>query len=469
MLLSLKGSIGSATIESNLFLKIDMEKKKKNIIVFVMTLYDRYEQEIRKYEKASGKKYRIMVLWDSKLKKPTIPQKCDIFAECDFSKPWKIAETLLPYQDQLLAITCRTEQHIARFMQVIPHVPYLRTPSTESLRWATDKYEMRKRLRLFDAKNTPRFTWVKENTKKERARVIQKVQFPMIVKPASLAASLFVTICYHEEELEKDLRTIFKKINTAYTNDGRKELPKIIAEEYMEGALYSIDCYVNSRGGVFHCPLVQQKTAKEIGHDDFYNYLQLTPTALKPKTVEKAQKVAETAIHALGLRSVTAHVELMKVDDDWKIVEVGPRCGGMRDVLHGLSCDINHTMNDIAVRIPRKPVIPKKCKGFAAYIKYFAKKEGIITETKGIKKIEGLESFHKVTINKKVGDRAVFSRNGGRAIFTAVLYHQDRSKLLADIRRLEKMVAVKVLSARQQKVATMKRNTSGKKKSVKFT
>jgi len=424
--------------------------KKKNIIVFVVTLYDRYIEEIRAYEKQNNKEYRIMLLWDSKLKKPETHRRCDIFVECDFSKPWKIAEALLPYQADLLAITCRTEQNIARFMQVIPHVPYLRTPSTESLRWATDKYEMRKRLRLYDAKNTPKFTWVKENTKEERSRVINKVQFPMIVKPASLAASLFVTICYHEEELDKALRTIFKKINTAYTNNDRKEVPKIIAEEYMEGSLYSMDCYVNSRGSVFHCPMVQQKTAKEIGHDDFYNYLQLTPTALKQTTVEKAQSVADTAIHALGLRSVTAHVELMKVDDEWKIIEIGPRCGGFRDVLHGLSCDINHTMNDIAVRIPRKPIIPKKCKGYAAYLKYFADKEGLIVETKGFKKIEGLESFYKITINKKVGDRAVFSRNGGRAVFTTVLYNAERSKLLADIRRLEKMVGVKVENARKK-------------------
>ncbi len=443
-----------------------MKQRNKNIILFVMTFYPRYVEHIRAFTKQHGKKYRTMVLWDSKVKKSEAVQKgismSDIFVECDFSKPWKIAEALLPYQKELLAVTCRTEQNISRFAQVIPHVPYLRTPSTESLKWATDKYEMRKRLRLFDAKNTPVFTWVKENTKKERKRVIEKVQFPMIVKPASLAGSLFVTICYHEEELEKALRTLFKKINTAYANDNRKEVPKVIAEAYMEGSLYSIDSYVNSRGTVYHCPLVQQKTAREIGHDDFYNYLQITPTALKAATVEKAQKVAENAIHALGLRSVTAHVELMKVDDEWKVIEVGPRCGGLRDTLYGLSCDINHTMNDIAIRIPRKPIIPKKCKGFSAYLKYFADAEGVITETKGIKKIESLESFQKITVNKKVGDRAVFARNGGRAIFTTVLYNDDRSKLLADIRRLEKMVSVTVQRARA--LNSKKNDTQIKKK-----
>ncbi len=428
-----------------------------------MNLLPRMVEDVRAYEKQNDKSYRIMLIWDSKLKLPETKTGYDILIECDFSKPWKIAEALLPYQDELLAITCRSEANIARFAQVIPHVPYLRTPSTESLRWATDKYEMRKRLRLFDKKNTPVFTWVKENTAKERERVAQKVKFPMIVKPANLAASLFVTICYHHEELEKALRTSFLKLNKAYANDHRIETPKIIAEEYMEGDIYSVDSYVDARGVIYHCPMVRQKTAREIGHDDFYNYLQLTQTSLKVTTVEKAHKIAETAIHARGLRSITAHIELMKVDDDWKVIEVGPRCGGFRDVLYGMSCDINHTMNDVAIRISRKPIIPKKCKGHAAVLKWFATKEGKIIEMKGIKKLEELDSFHRISLNKRIGDRAVFARNGGRSVFNLFLYNADRSKLLADIRRIEKSVNIKV-AARKSPVKTETTEKIAKKK-----
>jgi hypothetical protein len=38
----------------------------------------------------------------------------------------------------------------------------------------------------------------------------------------------------------------------------------------------------------------------------------------------------------------------------------------------------------------------------------------------------------------------VFARNGGRSIFNVFLYNADRSRLLADIRRLEKLVKIKV-------------------------
>lgn len=402
-------------------------------------------EDVREYAKANGKDYRLMLLWDKRVKfNPVNVGKYDFLVQCNFSKPHDIAEALLPFQEELLAITCRGDDNIARFRQVIPHVPYLRTPTSESLKWATDKYEMRRRFRIFDSTITPSFTKVKENTKTERSRVVEKIGFPMIIKPTNLGASLFVSVCYHEEDLEKSLRTVFNKIKKAYAQDYRMEEPSVIAEQFMEGDMYSVDSYVNSRGDIYHCPMVRVTTGKQIGHDDFYGYKQTTPTALKKETIEKAQKVTETAIHALGLRSTSAHTELMKVDDEWKVIEVGPRLGGFRDILHRLSCDIDHTMNDILVRIPRKPVIPKKCKGFATAIKWFAPTEGKIVTMTGIKKMEGLESFYSISINKKIGDRAIFARNGGRSIFNVLLYNSDRSRLLADIRRLEQMVKIKV-------------------------
>lgn len=427
-----------------------MEKQEKNIIVFVMNVTPRMADDVHSYAEKHGKEYRIMLLWDSRVKWPEGKEGYDILVECDFSKPHKIAEALLPYQDELLAITCRGDNYIGRFAQIIPHVPYLRTPTSESLMWATDKYEMRRRFRIFDPKSTPVFTRVLENSKKERARVVEKVGFPMVIKPANLGASLFVSICYHEEELEQTLRTLFRKIKNAYKGDNRTEEPKIIAEEYMEGDMYSVDSYVDGRGNVYHCPLVRVITGKNIGRDDFFNYRQTTPTVFKKETTERAQKAAEVAIHALGLRSTSTHTELMKMDDDWKIIEIGPRLGGFRDTLHELSCDINHTMNDILVRMPRKPVIPKKCKGYATVMKWFAAKEGRIVEMKGIKKIEALDSFHRIQVNKKIGDRAVFAKNGGRSVFNLFLYNDDRSKLLADIRRVEQSVKVRVATKQKK-------------------
>lgn len=420
------------------------KKAEKNIIAFVGGFKSQSVDTIRQFGKKQGVQYKVMVIQDLKYAPGTRVPEYDILVQVDFNRPEKIAEALLPYQDRLLAISCRNEPNIARFAKVVSAVPYLRTPTSESLTWATDKYEMRKRFKLYDPKITPKFTRIKDATIAERKRIIQKISFPMIVKPANLSGSLFVSICYHEEELKMAIAVGFRKLKRAYEKDKRMEEPKIIAEQYMEGDIYSVDSYVNSRGTVYHTPLVRVKTGKDIGHQDFYGYQQMTPTILKTDTIKKAQIVAETAIHALGLRSTTAHTELMKIDNEWKVIEVGPRVGGARDVLYRLSCGIDHYLNDMLIRMPRKPIIPKKCNGTAVYMKWFLPKEGTITSMTGIKKIEQLESFYKIEVNKKIGDRATFARSGGRSIFNLYMYNADRAKLLADIRRVEQLVRIKI-------------------------
>lgn len=251
-------------------------------------------------------------------------------------------------------------------------------------------------------------------------------------------------VCHHQEELEKAVKDIFREIQKVYDANGRTETARVIAEEYMDGLQYSIDAYVSSRGQVTCCPLVRQKTGHDIGRDDFFGYLQSTPTALSSATVKKAEAVIRRGIHALGLRNTTVHVELMRIDNVWKIIEIGARIGGFRAKLHRLSCGINHGMNDVLVRMGRKPVVPRRCHGFAAAIKYYAKEEGEIVSILGLRKVEKLSSFYHIEMRKKRGDRSVFAKNGGGAIFILYLVNSSRSELLADIRRVEETVKVKV-------------------------
>lgn len=424
-----------------------MKKREKNIIVYVAGLPVGAIQSIRAYEKRTGVKYRIMLLRHSGAgakKHRTDAPDVDFLVECDFNVPSRIAEALAPYQEELYAITCRTESQISRFIQVIPHVPYLRTPSTESLTWATDKLAMRRRFALLAKKYTPKYALIKSASKAERKRVIEKVGFPMIFKPANLAQSLLVTVCYHEDDLKRVVDLAYKKIKKIYAENSRTEIPKIMVEQYMEGDLYSVDAYVTGKGTIYFCPMVKVVTGKNAGHEDFFSYMALSPTALKSRSVERAHEAASAGIHALGLRNTTAHVELLKVDDEWKLIEIGPRVGGFRHRLHQLSCDIDHSLNDMLVRVPKKPIVPKKCKGYAVTLKWYPKKEGRITALKGIKKCQKLKSFVELDLIKKVGDMCRFAKHGGKAVFTITLYNAERSKLLADIRRVEQLIDVRI-------------------------
>lgn len=426
-------------------------ERKKDIVVYVNNVPIGVRGAVREFSEKVSHDIFILLLRNIRRKESPTDKKADIILDVDFSKPTEIAKALYPYMDRLLAITCRSESNIARFISVIPHVPYLATTSTQSLEWASDKYEMRKRFKIFDSEHTPRFTLVKSYAKTERERVIKKVGFPMIIKPTNLAGSALVSVCYHEEELEKTLRRSFRRLRSIYSRDSRIEMPRLMAEEYIEGTMYSIDSYVDSQGNVTHCPIVRVKTGKDVGHDDFYNYLRITPTKLKQSSVRLAQERAEIGIKALGLKNITTHTELFHIDGDWKIIEIGPRVGGHRHELHRLSCDINHSLNDILTRIPgKKPDIPKKCKGYAAVMRYYASKEGIVEQLNGIRKIQDLKSFKNIDVKVKVGDRVYFAKHGGAGVFDLTLYNDEYSKLLADIRHVEQMVNISVKNRRKK-------------------
>ena len=419
----------------------------KNIVLFVGIMPQYVVDSIKEFEQANNRKFRIAILYDKKdksykKKEQKLTETPDIVISCDFDVDDKITEALLPYKKELLAITSRQEKTIPHLQKVIPHVPYLRTPTARSLDWSTQKVLMRRRFRVYDKKITPDFVLTQDAKKATRKNLENRLGFPVIVKPAGLAQSILVGICFHHEELESFLKKTFSRMRRIYKEEKGRGEPEILIEQFLDGQLYSIDAYITSRGKATFCPPVAVKTGRAIGFDDFFGYQQITPTLLNKESIEEAECIAKKGIHALGLRSTTAHVELLKTEKGWKVVEIGPRIGGFRDQMYKKSFGINHTMNDILVRIPEKVVVPKKVLGHSAALKFFAKKEGTLTKLTGIKKVQELKSFYNIKIHKKLGDRCLYAKNGGQSVFNIMLFNEDRSKLLADIRRLEQTVEI---------------------------
>jgi len=421
-------------------------KKEQNIILFVNDIAGEVESiknDLVNYGKKYKKNFRLAVIRDTRLKnsEKLYPEDV-IYLSCDFTDPVKVQKTLLPYQEEILAVTCRSEINIDSFAKLVPNVPYLKTPTSESLEWAIQKTMMRKRFNAYDKKITPKFSIVRDYSKETIEKVKEKVGFPLVVKPSGLASSLLISTCYYEEELEVTLKDAFKKIKKIYKENDRKKEPELLVEQFMEGEMYSIDGYVTSKGRVYFCPLVKVKTGKQIGFDDFFGYQRILPAKVEKNASEKAQEVAKKGIHALGLRSITVHIELMRTELGWKIIEIGPRIGGYRHLMYQLSYGINHALNDILIRLPQKPIIPKKVKGHTAVFLFYAKQEGKLKAIKGVKKVQELESFHEIKINRKIGEICKFAKNGGKFVCNVVLFNEDRSKLLADIRRMEKMLKI---------------------------
>lgn len=427
--------------------KKQQKQPDKNIILFVGKIYGHMVDAIREYEKEHGVTYRIALFHHSRTKldsytQNSVDNKIDLTISCDTTSDAAIQAALLPYANEILTITTRAEDQVPLLAKVIPHLPYVKTPTVKSLEWATDKLSMRERLSEYDSRITPAFTIVTDQSKTTIKNIEEKVGYPLIVKPSGLAASRLVTICYHREELEEVLKLVFKKLESAYKEKGGTYEPRILVEQFMEGEMYSVDAYVSETGEIHFCPMAYIKTGKRIGFDDFFGYSQMTPTILTKESTAQGEFVAAEAIHAVGLRSTSAHVELLRTEHGWKVVEIGPRVGGFRHMMYEFSFGINHTMNDILIRIGQKPKIFKRAHGYTVAMKFFAKQEGKLKKIGGVKKAQELESFKRIYVNKKIGDSCLFAKHGGDSVFNIIMFNKDRSNLLADIRRLEKMISI---------------------------
>lgn len=363
----------------------------------------------------------------------------------NFNSPKQLHLSLKPYINRTLAVVCRAEALLEAFKNVIPHVPYTLNPTETSIDWSTDKLLMRRRFTEYDPKITPAYTVAKNAEPETIKKIKKKVGFPLVIKPSGLAASVLVSICYHEEELEKNLKRTLRQVKQAHKNYNGRGEPKVLIEQFLEGTMYSIDGYIDANGAIDFTPPVHIKTGRVIGFDDFFGYQQLTPVKLRREKIESMENVVTRGVYALGMRNTIIHAEVIRTaNKGFKIVEITGRMGGFRHKLYELSYGFDHSLNDIRIRAGLKPQIKKKAKGYTAAMKFFAKNEGRLVKIHGIRKIRSLESINELKVNKEAGDMCRFAKNGGKSVFNVILHNKSRSGLLADIRRIEQGVKIEI-------------------------
>jgi hypothetical protein len=189
-----------------------MDKSEKKLVLFVNSAPADAVHAVQAYAKRLKRPIVSAVIFNSQLKKTYIDKDVDFTIPCRYSSSAHIIKALKPYQSSLLAIVCRGEKHVADLARLVPFVPYLKLPTSDSLLWSTDKIAMRRCLAAYNPAISPHYTVIKNSSASSLERVERYIGFPLVVKPANLASSLLVTICFHSEELEEVLKKTFKKI-----------------------------------------------------------------------------------------------------------------------------------------------------------------------------------------------------------------------------------------------------------------
>lgn len=406
---------------------------------------------VNMHSKTMGKRLKgLALVHRSYANQPDRPvDSSGLFEEviCDFNNPDELQATLKPYADRLLAATCRYEEAMQPFGQVIPFLPYIHTPSQSALLWATEKPLMRDRLRNYDKNLVPRYQSIEMEDLPKLKSLIKDFTFPLIIKPSGLSKALLVTRCENVKELEDSLKHAFKIINDVYAREQYPGKPSILIEEMMQGDMYSTDVYVTHDGQIFCLPLIRVVTAHSVGLPGFYGHQSIAPTGLPKHEVEAAFAATRSAVKALNLSSTTAHAELFRTAEGWKIIEVAARIGGYRDPLYREVYGIEHFYNDLSVRMGLQPKMPTKPIGNATILNIYAEEEGEIESIEGLEAARALDSTVYVHAHAKPGEKAIFATNGGNPVINTLLSNKDPKKLQQDVAKIRELLRINIANS----------------------
>ncbi|HLD82184.1 MAG TPA: ATP-grasp domain-containing protein [Patescibacteria group bacterium] len=424
-----------------------MNINEKNILLFLGIITPAQVENVRELETYLKQKFEIALL-TSKTREinQEVAKSVDHLLRTNIKRIDRVEATLAPIHDRIAAILSLYENTMPLYSRLVSLFPYLKTPTPQSIMISNDKSEMRKVLHKYAPKTIPRFMMIKDVKPTTIDEVVKIVKFPCVVKPANLSMSQLIMTCYDENELISSLTDSFKKIRKLYKINNVELEPRILVEQFIEGDLYSVDVYVNSTGKLYYTPFIEIKTGKDIGYDDFFMYTQITKSNLDPKETESAKEVVGQAVHAFGIRSCTAHVEFYKTKKGYyKIVEIGARPGGFRDEILKDAYGLQHNMNDILIRLGKKPDIKLKKKEYSAFMKFWPKKAGRLKSIKGIKKIKEFPFVTKTRQMLNPGDRVGLSKFGYRYICAFNLVAKTRSDLQANMRKIEKALDIQLM------------------------
>lgn len=213
---------------------------------------------------------------------------------------------------------------------------------------------------------------------------------------------------------------------------------EIIAEEYIDGDMFSIDYFVSQKGDICISRPVEVKTGKYFGIDDFFNGAMLLGDDVEKKLAEyDLRKFIEQTVEVCGIRNTFIHHEF-KVNRKWKLktIEVNGRIWwGRLEMLHK-SYGI-----DLYAFVLWKAQARKKLKYHFTKINIYAPYRGTLKwfNDELLEQISKLPWVYEIEepfalVGKEVG----LTKDGFIKVLTFKIAHNDITQIRADIAFIKK-------------------------------
>ena len=414
------------------------DDESKNVVVYINDFYPEFAMAFKKLSERLGRPLRGVMLIDAERKAngKNLPDKEGLFEEVvvDVSDDAALSRALKPLEKNLLLVSCDSERSQLYFKKVIPHVPYVNTPTESSIDYSTDKGKMREMLSGYDAAISPKFVVIHEVNEVVVSEILAKMSFPMIVKPTNLAASLLVNKVNDEHELRRVLLRSFDDLQKIYSKHRGLGDATMLVEEFIDGDIYSTDAYIDHEGNAYILPFIYCRNGWMVGKEGFQIYDSSTYVKLTDDETRKGQEVASRAMHAIGLRSSVAHIELFYTKDGtWKVIELGARPGGWRQETYEVSYGIDHALNELLVKTGREPDMPVALKEYSATFRIHAPKEGKVRAIRGIEAAKEHPDMHTLRVDVEVGDEVLTCARGGDMLIGGLMHSSSLAQLNREI------------------------------------
>lgn len=265
----------------------------------------------------------------------------------------------------------------------------------QSVIWATNKEEMRKR---WIEKNIPCPKVYVATEQDEFYKGVEYVGYPCILKPAHGLGGASRGVIVVKEAAELDDAIIFAQ---SFYDDKTTLIETFIDAEYEHSAevlIYNSTPYVIAVSDKIKTPL-PFRVDKNV----------LYPTLVTGKRLEDLKKVICDSVVALGIDNGAAHVELATTKDGFVLFELGARCGGggtPEPIVH-FSTGINEFVEMVRILAGDAPQQLTPIYNRGCNYHFLTPKPGKVKSIEGIETINALSGVLDFECFKKPGDDIV--------------------------------------------------------------
>lgn len=250
-------------------------------------------------------------------------------------------------------------------------------PSYSSIIAFKDKAKMHQLMLDSDLDFYRPKTIVADLTEIEKA--LEKVQFPVVIKPFAGAKSRGVFKLNKKSEAKEAIKLLTKHFNKESSlvvkNSSDK---KVLIEEYIDGKQLTCTCYVDDKSKLHVLTFVDVLTAKDLGKNHMQLIYRSCPSRFNEAIFNKVTFILQRLIKLTNLKSTCIHPEFFVVGKRVILIEVNVRIGGFREDLLKLSTGLELGEIGINLALGKKVSDDFEMVGSACACEVWEEKSGII-------------------------------------------------------------------------------------------